>query len=762
MPYIGNPAVVGDSTNTFKLLDDIQSFTVTFDATDTSVVSISGDTLTFRNHRFLTGQRVTYTDGGGTAIGGLTDGTVYFIIKVDQNTIQLATNASNAAAGTAINLTSGAAGGSHTLNVAFDGVNTKFSATHSSGTKAAVSRAGQISLSINGVIQQPQDTGSPTTGYGVLPGSIIIFSTPPASVDKVFGTFIGEVAPSFDLTDNTVDNFTGDGSTTSFNLSRDVPSSNDVLVTLDGVTQYPTDSSATRSYAVIESTLTFVSAPDTGVAIQVRHIGFAGATTSAVTGFYGRQGNAALINTDDISVQNISAGIATFNTIAVGGTVSIGGTLTYEDVTNIDSVGLVTARNGIVVGSGITLSKDGDVFFTGIATGNGSGLTALNATQLTSGTVPTARLGSGTASSSTFLRGDSTFQTVNTDLVSDTSPQLGGNLESNGNNIKFGDSSSSNDDRLQLGAATNGDLEIFHDGSSSYMDNATGDLYMRNSSGQILMRANTNIYISNYAASETRAAFINNGAVELYYDNTKRFETTSGGVEVFGVLQMDDGNSHIKLIDGARLDIGSSADLQIYHSGGENFIRGNASTSALFIDSCNEIQIRHLDTDGSNSEKMIVCNDDGAVELYHNNVKKFETAADRVNIAGHIFITDGSRLYISNGFGNGHATIRNEAGNTAGNMVFSTRTAGGSDTSRAMFTTDGHFIPYANDTYDLGNSSTRWRNLYTTDLQLSNEGKTNDVDGTWGDYTIQEGESDLFLINNRSGKKYKFNLTEVS
>ena len=58
------------------------------------------------------------------------------------------------------------------------------------------------------------------------------------------------------------------------------------------------------------------------------------------------------------------------------GNVSVGGTLTYEDVTNIDAVGLVTAsRNGIVVGSGITLSKDGDIFFTGIITGNGSGLT---------------------------------------------------------------------------------------------------------------------------------------------------------------------------------------------------------------------------------------------------------------------------------------------------------------------------------------------------------------------------------------------------
>ena len=47
MPYIGNQAVVGDSANTFKLLDDIASFTVTFDATDSDVVSISGDTLTF-------------------------------------------------------------------------------------------------------------------------------------------------------------------------------------------------------------------------------------------------------------------------------------------------------------------------------------------------------------------------------------------------------------------------------------------------------------------------------------------------------------------------------------------------------------------------------------------------------------------------------------------------------------------------------------------------------------------------------------------
>ena len=72
------------------------------------------------------------------------------------------------------------------------------------------------------------------------------------------------------------------------------------------------------------------------------------------------------------------------------------------------------------------------------------------------------------------------------------------------------------------------------------------------------------------------------------------------------------------------------------------------------------------------------------------------------------------------------------------------------------------FTPANDDEVDLGSSSLRWKNVYTTDLHLSNKGHSNDVDGTWGNWTIQEGESDLFLKNNRSGKKYKFNLTEVA
>ena len=96
-----------------------------------------------------------------------------------------------------------------------------------------------------------------------------------------------------------------------------------------------------------------------------------------------------------------------------------------------------------------------------------------------------------------------------------------------------------------------------------------------------------------------------------------------------------------------------------------------------------------------------------------------------------------------------------------GYFLFET-SSGGAVVDRLFIESDGTVRPGADATQDLGSASARWANIYSADLQLSNEGSANDVDGTWGQYTIQEGEEDLFLINRRNGKKYKFMLQEVN
>tara|TARA_Y100000034_G_C6823247_1_gene370986 strand:+ start:336 stop:854 length:519 start_codon:yes stop_codon:yes gene_type:complete len=74
----------------------------------------------------------------------------------------------------------------------------------------------------------------------------------------------------------------------------------------------------------------------------------------------------------------------------------------------------------------------------------------------------------------------------------------------------------------------------------------------------------------------------------------------------------------------------------------------------------------------------------------------------------------------------------------------------------------GDVIPSTDATVDLGSDTKRFANLYTADIQLSNEQKgPNDIDGTTGKWTIQEGKNDLFLINRRTGEKFKFIIEQV-
>ena len=70
------------------------------------------------------------------------------------------------------------------------------------------------------------------------------------------------------------------------------------------------------------------------------------------------------------------------------------------------------------------------------------------------------------------------------------------------------------------------------------------------------------------------------------------------------------------------------------------------------------------------------------------------------------------------------------------------------------------FKPATTNSTDLGTTNERWRNLFVNDAHFSNEGSSNSVDGTWGDWTLQEGENKIFMINNRTGKKYSLKMEE--
>ena len=120
---------------------------------------------------------------------------------------------------------------------------------------------------------------------------------------------------------------------------------------------------------------------------------------------------------------------------------------------------------------------------------------------------------------------------------------------------------------------------------------------------------------------------------------------------------------------------------------------------------------------------------------------------------------------MSNGSNNRIVTATGtDAMNAEANLTFdgSTLAVTGALTTTGNTTTD-HVLPNTSDTFDLGASGNVWRNLYTGDLHLSNEGKEegNAVDGTKGNWTIQEGAENLYILNNKSGKKYRFKLEEM-
>ena len=133
--------------------------------------------------------------------------------------------------------------------------------------------------------------------------------------------------------------------------------------------------SGSMTAAATDAELTYNSGTDTLTATN-----FSGALTGNASGTAG-----GLSGTPDITVRNITGVAATFT-----------GVLTYEDVTNVDSIGVITARSGIEFGSagaGGTITADGHAEFVGTCTatkfiGDGSELTGISAGIVTEATTP--------------------------------------------------------------------------------------------------------------------------------------------------------------------------------------------------------------------------------------------------------------------------------------------------------------------------------------------------------------------------------------
>ena len=177
------------------------------------------------------------------------------------------------------------------------------------------------------------------------------------------------------------------------------------------------------------------------------------------------------------AVDGFFSGIVTFSN-----SVSVAGTLTYEDVTNVDSVGLITARNGVVVGSGITLSKDGDGFYTGVVTAT---------------TFSGAFSGDGSA-----LTG-----VANTDVI-------------------FTDKLSVGDSPELIAVGVGSDLQLLHSGGNSFIQNNTGYLGIQ---------ADT-LYLQDKTDGHAYITCVNDGAVGLRYDNSEKLATSNTGVTVTGTV----------------------------------------------------------------------------------------------------------------------------------------------------------------------------------------------------------------------------------
>ena len=306
------------------------------------------------------------------------------------------------------------------------------------------------------------------------------------------------------------------------------------------------------------------------------------------------------------------------------------------------------------------------------------------------------------------------------------------------------------------------DLQIFHDGSDSFIANE--------GTGGLVLSANA-LTIKNKTRDENQAVFTSNSTVQLYNDNTIRLTTTTSGITVNGTATADAFSGPL------------TGNVTGNASGSSGSCTGNAATATALETARN---IGGVSFDGTGNINLPGVNTSGNQDTSGNAATATKLATART-ISGTSF--DGSANITLN-----NSNITNGAGYITGSSLNASNLSSGtipdgrfpatlpaisganltnlpaSSDSTKLPLSGGeltgdlttHVVkPDGNNSRSLGTASLRWSDVFTNDLHLSNKGGSNKIDNSWGDFTIQEGIEDLFLINNRNGKMYKFVLKEV-
>jgi hypothetical protein len=417
--------------------------------------------------------------------------------------------------------------------------------------------------------------------------------------------------------------------------------------------------------------------------------------------------------------------------VDINGSVTIGGNLTVS--------GTTTTINSTVIkvdDKAIELGDVQSVSFTATVTNNSSTITSVSATSnLIPGMVVTISTAGITVPAGTQIS-----------TISGNQITLTNNVSGNSGTATFnavGPSDTSADGGGIILKGTTDKTLLWDDAddawtSSEHMDLASGKAYKING--------------TNVLTATALGAGVSGSSL-----------TTVGNLLNLTVTGAITANGGINLGDSDIAYFGNSNDLEIFHDGNNSYIK-DAGTGSLIV-----LTDAFTVNNAANTENMIVAQQDGAVTLMYNGLKKFETTSTGATVTGTLTVTEGLVLGVAD-TSSAHInsfelmTFNIDTDNDDTNRYFGwyKNASSGAGTELLKLDETGNLTPGADATQDLGSASFRWANIYSADLQLSNEGAANDVDGTWGQYTIQEGEEDLFLINRRSGKKYKFMLQEVN